>query len=314
MSIPGISRTIRIARRDNTATIGFNTTKPFVSIKMEDDGLLLNGVHTPVEGELCLPMQQKRFFAPAGVIEMYGGENFFRPKEIEYGSEKDIKLFAKKTSSECFRLPYGSSYTDEGPVTSEEYTLSKKLGTNMLASLRAFLNKNSEPYEVTVTTVMTEDRTFVLIQKATEKYPCISELRKWFGDYLTYFVSGTMRYNCLSNEVILPACFIKAIGGRKVPLIVKKNEFDNSYIIVADKNCFIDDKKIDGSVFKGEELRLCAECADNIADTVTEAQKIVFEFLEKFNEVVRERDRLKEMVARLEAEKDGIDYDTIEEM
>ena len=42
--------------------------------------------------------------------------------------------------------------------------------------------------------------------------------------------------------------------------------------------------------------------------------QILFEFLEKFNEVVRERDRLKEMVARLEAEKDGIDYDTIEEM
>lgn len=315
MAIQGETRSCAVTPADgNTAYIGFNTTKPYVSMRMEEDGIVLNGTHAPIDGELCLPMYQKRFYAPIGVIEMYGGDDFFAPKEIQLGAERDVKLFAKKVDKKEFSLPYGTSYSDNGPFINEDFEFVKTAcKTAPQNSIRRYLNRDSrKPVEVTVTTVVTNDRAFVHVQNAEESYPRISELQKWFGKKLKNFISGTMRYNCLSNEIIVPSCFINAIGGREIPLVLKESE--TSLILIADKKCFVDNKKIDGTVFKGEELRLCAECADNIADTVTEAQKIVFEFLEKFNEVVRERDRLKEMVARLEAEKDGIDYDTIEEM
>lgn len=255
----------------------YKASDKYLTIRFEDNYIVLNSTDRPVEGEFCTKLSKGRAPVPKGIIEGYKG--FVAEHPCDSG-KKDVKVYMKKKKDFEFSFPWGTTYsTKQEPDTSfidESETL----------AIKSLKTGKDECWNITM--FLSDSKKYCIVQRSTQAiYPDVSELRRFFGRGLTLFYQGVMRYSC--ETFVLPKAFRNASKAENY--VVRGNDANGIYLITPDiGNCIIDDAVIDTAVFSGKPVNLCEECMELPLD---EAKAVIMELLRSATEIQKENEKLK---------------------
>lgn len=264
----------------------YKASDRYLSIKFEDNFIVLNSTDEPVEGEFCTRLNKGRAPVPKGIIEGY--KNFVSEHPCDAG-KKNVKVYMKKKGDFQFSFPWGTTYS----VECEPDTDFIKEQESFVAEHKVnFTTKKDEYWNVTM--FMSEEKKYCVVQKSSEAlFPDVSELRKFFGRSLSIFYQGVMRYS--TKTFVLPKAFYSASQANNY--IVRGSKKEGAYIIAPDVgNCIIDDAFIDASVFSGKQVNLCEDCMKLPLD---EAKAVIMDLLKGAMEIQKENEELKKCKRQL---------------
>lgn len=264
----------------------YKASDKYLSIKFDDNFIVLNSTSEPVEGEFCTRLNKGRAPVPKGIIEGY--KNFVSEHPCDSG-KKNVKVYMKKNGGFRFSLPCGTTYSVEHePDTSfiskdELFTIEHRV---------KFATEKNEYWNVTV--FISEEKKYCVVQKSSEAlFPDVAELRKFFGRSLSIFYQGVMQYS--TKTFVLPKAFYNASQANSY--IVRGSKEEGAYIIAPDVgNCIIDDAFIDASVFSGKQVNLCEDCMELPLD---EAKAVIMDLLKGAVEIQKENEELKKCKRQL---------------
>ena len=281
-------RTIKVGTTGGMYKMRVNVTEPYVSVAITPTGLVHTGVHSPRKGEYLFHVKDKYVVMGSFLSRLYYDVNGEHLRD--HGADINITTYMER-SDDSFYFPSGIRYDDKGPEVdvSDFENLGLLTKREVFEELKATSRKMDEGFNtrlVCVTTVMTGERAFILVEDYnSEKHSKASSLetvQAVYGDYLEYFPTGTLQYTCRACDIVFPTAWIKYVQPRKGINVRKLKSSLTCLLTPADKQCMVDGKTLDPTIWKGQNAVMCSSCVEKRSidnGALAEAVSVVEDYL-----------------------------------
>lgn len=278
----------KINENDLTSKVWFNTTKPWLVIDLEDDGMSFTGSDRPINGKPCVPETAIHMFNLPPIVAMQY-QDIIGSHEREAGAEKNIKVFVPRVKTIDFDWNYDTvPVTLQNPkrVYAEKAHKDTSIRNNKWRSLLENLTSADQVWEITM---YIGDSTYIKMEPVEESaLPTWNDLRSYFGKLVLY-KQGTLRAQIQSKDFILPTSFRRAINNKPCTFV----QDDAYYILPPREVDMIEGSLLKSEEFVGEKAHICNECSKIFSEIKT-AKDLQLQMGEL-------REQLAEKIAELES-------------